>query len=187
VRERRRRRRISVIVRRDVNRLHRSDRPAFRGCDALLQFADFRIEVRLVTNGGRHAPEQRRYFGARLNEAENIIDEQQDVQVLLIPEVFRNREARQSDAQARPGRLGHLSVNQRRAGFLRIAGDDDPGFGHFQPKVVALARALANTSKHGQSAVLHRDVVNKLQNEHGLAHARSAEKPDLSALHVWFD
>ncbi len=152
--------------------------PLFRRSDALLQFADFRIEVRLVTDGGRHAPEKRGNFRACLHKTENIVDEEEHVQVLLVAEVFRNGEACQSDAQAR---------NQRRARFLRIAGDDNPGFGHFQPKVIAFARALANARKHGQSAVLHRYVVNQLQNDHGLANPRASKEADLSALHVRLD
>ncbi len=107
--------------------------------------------------------------------------------MLLIAEVFRNRQARQSDAQARPWRFSHLSVNQRCARFLRIARDDNSGFGHFQPKVISFARSLADAGKHRQPAVLQRYVVNQLQNEDGLANSRASEESDLSALHVRFD
>src|SRR6185436_14606006 len=42
------RRRIGVIVRRNVNRLHRGDRAFFRRRDALLKLAHLRRERRLV-------------------------------------------------------------------------------------------------------------------------------------------
>src|SRR6202041_736524 len=42
---------VGVVVGRHVNRLHRRDRAGFRGSDALLQFGDFGVEVRLITDG----------------------------------------------------------------------------------------------------------------------------------------
>jgi hypothetical protein len=47
-----------------------------------------------------------------LRESEDVVDEQQHVQA-LIAEVLSNRQTRQRHAQARPRRLGHLTVNQR--------------------------------------------------------------------------
>ena len=88
VRERGRRRRIGVVVGRHVNRLHRGDRTFLGGGDALLQFADFGVQVRLVSHGGRHAAQQRRDFRAGLHEAENVVDEEQHVQAFFVAEIF---------------------------------------------------------------------------------------------------
>ena len=63
-------------------------------------------------DGGRHAAEQRRYFGACLYEAENIINEEQHVEFFFVAEIFRNGEAGQADAQTSAGRFRHLPVNQ---------------------------------------------------------------------------
>ena len=68
------------------------------GGDAFLQRAHFGCEVRLVADGGRHTAKQCGHFGTGLGEAENIIDEQEDVLVLHVTEVFRNRRAREADA-----------------------------------------------------------------------------------------
>ena len=46
---------------------------------------------RLVADCARHAPEQRRDLGARLDEAEDVVDEQQHV-LALLAEVLRDRE-----------------------------------------------------------------------------------------------
>ena len=160
--------------------------PCLGGGDALLQFADFRVEVGLVSHGGRHAAQQRGYFRARLHETENVVDEEQHVQAFFIAEIFRHGQAGQSDAQARAGRFGHLSVDQRGAGFFGIARHHDAGFLHFQPQVVAFARSLAHSGEHGHAAVLHGHVVNQFLNQNRLAHARAAEQADLAALEVRF-
>src|ERR1700676_3097827 len=52
------------------------------------------------------------------------------------------------------------------------AARDFSAFGHFQPQIVAFARALSHAGKHGNAAVLHGHVVNQLHDEHSLAHAR---------------
>ena len=81
-------------------------------------------EVRLVANGRRHAAQQRRNLRTRLGEAEDVVDEEQGVRAFLVAEVLGHRERGQRHTQARPGWLGHLSINQRRLGFLGDAGLD---------------------------------------------------------------
>src|SRR5262249_45365981 len=49
---------------------------------------------------------------------------------------------------------------------------------------VALARALADPREHGHAAVLLREVVDELLDDHGLAHARAAEEADLAPAKV---
>ena len=102
----------------------------------------------------------------------------------VIAEVFGDRQRRQADAQARSGRLGHLSVDQRRARLRQILRVDDARLLHFEPEVVAFARALADTGEHRHTAVLHGDVVDQLHDDDGLADAGAAEEPDLAALQV---
>src|SRR5439155_3544555 len=63
----------------------------------------------------RRAPEQRGHLGARLAEAENVVDEEQHVLVVLVPEVLRHGESGQRDAQAGAGRLVHLAVDESRS------------------------------------------------------------------------
>ena len=161
--------------------------PCLGGRDAFLQFADFRVQVRLITHGRRHAAQQRGNFRTGLHETENVVDEQQHVQMFFVAEIFGDGQAGQSDAQTRAGRLGHLAVDQRAARFLGVSRNDHARFLHFEPQVVAFARALADAGEHGNAAVLHRDVVDQFLNQDGLAHARAAEQSDLAALQVRLD
>ena len=174
--ERVRRRRVGEVVGRDVDRLHRGDRAGAGRGDPLLQLAHLGRERRLVADGARHPAEQRRHLGARLDEAEDVVDEEQRV-LALVAEVLRHRQAGEADAQARARRLVHLAVDERDL-------VDHLGLGHLEEEVVALARALADAGEDGDAAVLARDVVDQLLDQDGLAGAGAAEEADLAALHV---
>ena len=64
---------------------------------------------------------------------------------------------------------------------------DHARFLEFQPQIVAFAGALAHAGKYRHAAVLHRQVVDELLNDDGLAHARAAEQPDLAAAQIGLD
>ncbi len=177
VRERRRRRRVGVVVRGHVDRLHRGDRVTTGRGDPLLQRAHLVGEVRLVAHRGRHPAEQRRDLRAGLGEPEDVVDEQQHVLVLHVAEVLRHRQRGQRDAQTGARRLVHLAEDE---GGLA----DDAGLLHLDDQVVALTGALADTGEHRHTAVVLRDAGDHLLDEHGLAHARAAEQADLAALDV---
>ncbi len=150
-----------------------------RGRDPLLQLPHLGGEGRLVADGARHAAEEGGHLGARLDEAEDVVDEQQDV-LALVAEVLGHREAGQADAQARAGRLVHLAVDERDL-------VDHAGLGHLEQQVRALARPLAHAGEHRDAAVLLRQVVDQLLDQHRLADAGAAEQPDLAALDVRSD
>ena len=161
----------------DVDGLHRGDR-AFAGRgDALLQLAHLGFQGGLVADRRGHAPEQRRYLGARLGEAEDIVDEEKHVLLLDVAEVLGDREGGEADPEARTGGLVHLAVDERG----RI---DDARLLHLEPEVVALAGALAHAGEDRTAAVLHGDVVDQLHDDDGLADAGAAEEARLAALHV---
>src|SRR5579864_5738779 len=61
---------------------------------------------------------------------------------------------RQRYSQARSWRLRHLAVNQGGLRLRRLARLDHARLRHFQPQVVAFARALSHAGKHGIAAVL---------------------------------
>ncbi len=184
MREGRRRRRVGIVVGRHVDRLDRGNRPLLGGRDALLHLAHLAQQRRLIADRRRHASEQRRHLGARLREAEDVVDEQQHVLAFRIAEVLGHGQRRQADAQARARRLRHLSVDQRRARLARIVRVDDAAFLELVPEVVAFARAFADTAEHRHAAVLQGDVVNQLHDDDGLADAGAAEQADLAALQV---
>src|SRR5206468_634155 len=177
MRERGGRRGVGDVVGRHVDRLDRGDRALLRGGDALLERAHFGAERRLVADRRRHAAEERRDLGAGLREPEDVVDEQQHVLSLFVPEVFGRGQAGQGDAQPGSRRLRHLAEDERR--LL-----DDARLLHLVVQVVALARPLADAGEHRNASVLLRDVVDQLLDEHGLADARAAEQAGLAALRV---
>src|SRR3954449_13335665 len=176
VREHRRGRRVGEVVGGHVDRLHRGDRALPRRGDPLLQLAHLGLERRLVADLRRHPAQQGRDLGARLDEPEDVVDEQQHVLALLAV-VLRHRQAGERDAHAGAGRLVHLAEDEHR--LL-----DDARLLHLEPEVVALARALTHAAERRQSAVLLGQVVDELLDEHGLADAGAAEQADLAALRV---
>ena len=62
-----------------------------------------------------------------------------------------------------------------------------PDSRHFQPQIVAFARALADAGEHGEAAVLLGDVVDQFHDDDGLADAGAAEQSDLAALQEGLD
>merc|ERR1719174_3521709 len=95
--------------------------------------------------------------------------------------------SRKYSATARPGTRGlvHLAVHERRLGATRGALArvlDHAPLHHLVVQVVALAGALADAGEHRVAAVLQRDVVDQLHDDHRLADARAAEEPDLTTL-----
>ena len=171
------RRRISQVVRRHVYRLHRGDRTVFGGGDPLLQRTEFGGKRRLVADRGRHPSEQCRHFGARLHKAENVVDKQQHVAVLLIAKILRHGQSRFGDPHTGAGRFVHLSENER--GVFEHA-----GLAHFGPQIVAFAGAFADAGEDGVAATLARDVLNELLDEHRFADTGAAEQADLTAFGI---
>src|SRR5919109_5268908 len=166
VRERVRRRGVGEVVRRYVDRLHRRDRAGTRRGDPLLQLAHLRRERRLVADGARHSPEERRHLRARLDEAKDVVDEEEHL-LALVAEVLRHRQPGKADAEARTRRFVHLAVDER--DLLEHA-----RLLHLEPEIVAFACALAHAGEDRDAAVLHRDVVNQLLDENRLADAGTA-------------
>ena len=166
--------RVRQVVGRDIDGLNRGDRTVSCGCDALLQVAHLGCQRRLITDGGGHAPQQGRDFGARLGETEDVVDEQQNVLAGAVTEIFRNRQAGQRHAETGSGRLVHLAEDQRRL-------VDDTGLVHLVPEVVAFTAALAYPGKDRIAAVLIGDVPDQFHDQHRLADARASEEADLTA------
>ena len=152
--------------------------------DALLQLAHLGQQRRLVADGGGHAAEQRRDFRAGLREAEDVVDEEENVLVLGVAEVLGDGERGQADALAGAWRLGHLSVDQCGARLRHVLHVDHARLLELEPQVVALAGAFADAAEHRHTAVLHGDVVDQLHDDDGLADAGAAEQADLAALQV---
>ncbi len=172
--------RVGQVVCRDVYGLDGCDGSVFGRGDAFLQFADVGRKGRLVTDGGRHTAEQCGNFGACLDETENVVDEEQDVLMFFITEIFRHGEAGQGDTHTGSRRFVHLAVDE--GGF-----GENAGFFHFAPEVVAFTGAFPDAAEDGAAGVLGRDVVDEFLNQNCLADACAAEEADFPAFRVRSD
>src|SRR5699024_263227 len=85
--------RVGQVVGGDVHRLHRGDGAVLGGGDALLQGAHLVGQGGLVAHGGGQAAHQRGDFRAGLDVTEDVVDEQQHVLVLVVPEVLGHGQA----------------------------------------------------------------------------------------------
>ena len=174
----------------------------------ILHLAHLSCQRRLISHGGRHTPEKGADLGTGLGEAEDVVDEEEDVLrgggIGGIAEGFRQGQAAQGNAGTRSGGLVHLPEDHRHLAlrhllavylgkvplaffhplFELLAILDDLGFYHLPEEVVALAGALAHSGEDAESVMLLCDVVDELLDEHGLSHSRAAEEADLSALEV---
>src|ERR1035437_57657 len=178
---------VGVIVGGHVDGLHGGDRALVGGGDTLLQFAHFGGQVGLVSDGARHAAEQRGNLRTGLGEAENVVDEEQQILAFLIAEVLGYGQAGKADAQAGSGRFRHLAVDQGALGFGVIVDVDDARFLELEPEIVAFPGAFADAGEHRNAAVFHGQVVDEFLNDDGLADAGAAEQTDFAAAQVRLD
>ena len=165
---------IGVVVGGDEHRLQGGDGPLLRGGDPLLELAHLRGEGRLVAHRGRHPAQEGGDLRAGLREAEDVVDEEEDVAPLHVSEVLRHRERGQAHALAGAGRLVHLAEDHDRL-------VDDAGFGHLANEVVPLAGSLAHAGEDGVAAVLRGDVPDQLLDDDRLPGAGAAEDGHLPA------
>ena len=119
---------------------------------------------------------------AGLREAEDVVNEQQRVRAFHVAEILGHGQRAQGHPQARSGRLGHLSVNQRAFRIGKVARLDHARLAHLGPKIVAFARAFAHAAKYGVAAVILGHVVDQFHDDDRLAHTGAAEEADLAAL-----
>ena len=168
------RRRIGEIVRRHIHRLDRRDGAGVGVGDALLQPRQLGAHRRLIAQARRHLPHQAGHLHAGLDETENVIDEQQHVAMLVVPEILGHRQRRMAHAEPAARRLVHLAEHhhhvRQHAGFLHVA-----------VKLLAFATAFADAAKNAHALLMPDHVVNHLGEQHRLAHARPAEQSRLAA------
>ena len=142
-----------------IDGLDRRDRNAADRGDALMQSRDLAGERRLVADPRRQPPEQARHFAARLDEAKDIVHQQQHVLALLVAEIFRDRqrgERRRASARRAARSSGHRRARCGRARrSARIS----------MQKLVALARALANAGEHRNALIALDHRVDQLHHQ----------------------
>ena len=92
--------RIGKIIGRHVDGLDGRDGSLGGRRDALLQGTKIGGEGWLVPDGGRDAAQKGRHLGARLGEAEDVVDEEERILALDVTEVLGDGESGQSDTGA---------------------------------------------------------------------------------------
>ena len=128
----------------------------------------------LIAEARRHLPHQARHLHAGLDEAKDVVDEQQHVAVLVVAEVLGHRQRRVAHAEPAARRLVHLAEDhhhvRQHAGFLHVA-----------VELLAFATAFADAAEDADALLVPDHVVDHFGEQHRLAHARSAEEPRLAA------
>ena len=174
MRERVHRRRIGEVVRRHVHGLDRGDGAGVGVGDALLQPRQLGAHRGLIAEARRHLAHQARHLHAGLDEAKDVVDEQQHVAVLVVAEVLGHRQRRVPHAEPAARRLVHLAEDhhhvRQHAGLLHVA-----------VELLALATALADAAEDADALVVPDHVVDHLGEQHRLADAGAAEEPRLAA------
>ena len=160
--------RVGQVIGGHIDRLHARDGAVVRRHDAFFERSHLRRQRGLVAHLGRDARAKQRYLETRLNEAVDVVEEQQDVRVLDVPEVLGGgqRAVRKPETCAR--RFVHLGEVEHRT-FEHL------GALHLKPQVVALARALADSAEDTHSFVDLPDVAYQLHDHDGLTHPRTPE------------
>ena len=166
---------VGVVVGGDIDGLEGGDAAAFGGGDAFLEGTHFGAQGGLVAYGGGHSAQEGGYFHTGEDVAVDVVDEEEDVLVLFLAEVFGHSEAGESDAGADAGGFVHLSEDEDGAA-------EDAGVLHFVPEVVAFAGAFADAGEDGHAAVDGADVADEFLDDDGFAHAGAAVGANFAAL-----
>ena len=168
------RRRIGEIIRRHIHRLDGRDGSGIGVGDTLLQPRQLGAHRGLIAEARRHLPHQAGHLGAGLDETENIVDEQQHIAPLVVPEILGHRKRGVAHAETAAGRLVHLAEHhhhvRQHAGCLHLA-----------VKLLAFATAFADATKHADPLVVPDHVVDHFGEQDGFAHTRPAEQARLAA------
>src|SRR5580658_2023687 len=97
-------RRIGEIIGRYIYRLNGGDGTGVRVSDTLLKARQLSAHGRLITQSRWHLSHQARHLHSGLDEAENVIDQQQYVAVLVVAEILGHRQRCMPYAKARAWR-----------------------------------------------------------------------------------
>ena len=156
-----------------VDGLEAGDRPVLRR-GAFLERAHLGTEGGLVADLRGHVAHEGRDLVARLDEAEDVVDEEEHVLAKLLSEVLGQGDAGEPDAETGAGRLVHLAEDESHVG-------EDPCLLELAVEVVPLAGALADAGEDRRALVLQGYVVDQLLDDDRLAYAGAAEEADLAA------
>src|SRR3990172_7052807 len=104
--------RVSKVVGRDIDGLHRRDGALLGGGYPLLKNAHVGTVGRLVSNGRGHPAQKSGQVSPREGISEYVIDKDKNV-LALVPEIFSAGQCGKRDPGPCSGRLVHLTVYER--------------------------------------------------------------------------
>merc|ERR1711910_247385 len=175
--------RVSQVISRHVDSLHRCDGSLLGGGNTLLHGTHVSGKSWLVTDSRWDTTEQSRHLGASLGEPEDVVDEEQNVLTLLVTEVLGDGQTSQGNTGTGARGLVHLSVHQGDLGGLVLEGDDTT-LNHLVVQIVTLPGPLADTSEHRETTMSLGNVVDQLHDKHSLADSGATEETNLASLTV---
>ena len=156
--------------------LDRCDGSLLGDGDTLLHGTHVSSKDWLVTDSRWDATKQSR---ASLGEPEDVVDEEQHILTLLVPEILGNSQTGKSNTSTSVRGLVHLSVHQGDLGGLVLEGDDTT-LNHLVVQIVALSGHLADTSEHRETTVSLGNVIDKLHDS--LADSSATKETNLASL-----
>ena len=169
--------RIGQIVGRDIDSLDGGDGPVLGGSDTFLELTHFGSQGWLITDGGRHTSQKGGDFTSGLGETIDVVDEEKDVLMLDITEVFGHGQSGKTDSHTDARRLVHLTEDEGSVG-------KNTGLLHFIVKVISFPGAFADTGKDGNTMLFGGDVMHQFLNQDSLSDTGTSEETDLAALDV---
>ena len=148
--------------------------PGVRVGDALLQPRQLGAHRGLIAQARRHLPHQAGHLHAGLDESENIVDQQQHITMLVVPEILGHRQRHVAHAEPAARRLIHLAEHhhhvRQHAGRLHVA-----------VKLFPFATTFADAAKNADALLLPDHVVDHFGEQYRLAHARPSEQARFAA------
>jgi hypothetical protein len=106
----------------------------------------------LIAQTRWHLPHQAGYFHTGLDETKNIVDQQQHVAMLVVPEIFSHCQRCVAHAEAAARRLVHLAEHHHHVRQYT-------SFLHLTVKLLAFATAFTDTAKQTDPFVVPDHVV----------------------------
>src|SRR5690606_29895094 len=103
-------------------------------------------QCRLIPDTRGDSPQQAGDLCARLDEAEDIVDQDHDVRMEIVAEILRDGHGAMPDAKTHGWRLIHLTEHQN--GLV-----EDTGGAHFAIKLLRLAAAFTNPAEQAEALI----------------------------------
>ena len=128
----------------------------------------------MIAQARRHLAHQTGHLHAGLDEAEDIVDEQQHIPVLVVAEILGHRQRGEADPEPAARRLIHLAEDHHHVW-------QHAGFPHVVIELLTFAASLADATEDAHALLVPDHVVDHLGEQDRLAYSGPAEQSRLAA------